>query len=175
MLGFDASKVQVAREAPSWFHSGRSGLIKLGPKTVLGAFGEVHPNILRTMDLDGAACAFEVFLDAVPPARRKAIARTPLDASDLQPVQRDFAFVLASDALASDVVRAAQSADKRLITNVAIFDLFEGASLGAGKKSLAIGVTLQPREKTLTEEEIEAVSAKVVAAVKKATGGEIRA
>jgi phenylalanyl-tRNA synthetase beta chain len=175
MLGFDAAKVQVAREAPGWFHPGRSGLIKLGPKTVLGAFGDVHPDILRAMDLDGAACAFEVFLDAVPPARRKTIARPPLDASDLQPVRRDFAFVLASEALASDVVRAAQSADKTLITNVAVFDLFEGASLGAGRKSLAIEVTLQPREKTLTDEEIEAVSAKVVAAVKKATGGEIRA
>jgi phenylalanyl-tRNA synthetase beta chain len=174
MLGFDAAKVQVASGAPGWFHPGRSGLIKLGPKTVLGAFGEVHPDTLRAMDLSGPACAFELFLEAVPPARRKTIARTPLDASDLQPVRRDFAFVLGSDALASDVVRAAQGADKTLITSVAVFDVFEGASLGAGKKSLAIEVTLQPREKTLTDEEIEAVSAKVVAAVKKATGGEIR-
>ncbi len=175
MLGFDAGKLQIAREAPGWFHPGRSGAIKLGPKTVLGVFGELHPDTLKAMDLSGPACGFELFLDAIPPARRKAIAKPPLAASDLQPVKRDFAFVLASDALASEVVRAAQGADKILISNVAVFDLFEGPALGAGKKSLAIEVTLQPREKTLTDEEIEAVSAKVVAAVKKATGGEIRA
>jgi phenylalanyl-tRNA synthetase beta chain len=175
MLGFDAAKVQIGRGAPAWFHPGRSGVIKLGPKTVLGIFGELHPDTLQAMDLSGPAAAFELFLDAIPPARRKAIARTPLAASDLQPVRRDFAFVLGSDALASEVVRAAQGADKVLISNVAVFDVFEGASLGAGRKSLAIEVTLQPRDKTLTDEEIEAVSAKVVAAVKKATGGEIRA
>ncbi len=175
MLGFDAAKVQIAREAPGWFHPGRSGAIKLGPKTVLGVFGELHPDTLKALDLTGPACGFELILDALPPARKKAVARPPLAASDLQPVRRDFAFVLASDALASEVVRAAQSADKALISNVSVFDIFEGPSLGAGRKSLAIEVTLQPREKTLTDEEIEAVSAKVVAAVKKATGGEIRA
>ena len=90
-------------------------------------------------------------------------------------MRRDFAFVLASDSLAGDVVRAAQGADKALISNVLVFDIFEGASLGAGKKSLAIEVTLQPREKSLTDEEIEAVSGRIIAAVKKATGGEIRA
>jgi phenylalanyl-tRNA synthetase beta chain len=174
MLGFDPSKVQIAREAPNWFHPGRSGLIKLGPKTVLGAFGELHPDTLKIMDLGSAAAGFELFLDAIPPARKKAIARPPLAVSDLQPVRRDFAFVLASDALAGEVVRAAQSADKALISNVSVFDIFEGPGLGAGRKSLAIEVTLQPREKTLTDEEIAAVSAKVVAAVKKATGGEIR-
>jgi phenylalanyl-tRNA synthetase beta chain len=175
MLGFDASKVQIARGAPGWFHPGRSGLIKLGPKTVLGAFGELHPDTLRAMDLSGPAAAFELFLEAIPAARRKGVARPPLAASDLQAVRRDFAFVLGSDALASDVVRAAQAADKVLISNVSVFDVFEGPSLGAGKKSLAIEVTIQPREKTLTDEEIEALSGKIVAAVKKATGGEIRA
>jgi phenylalanyl-tRNA synthetase beta chain len=175
MLGFDASKVQIARAAPGWFHPGRSGLIKLGPKTVLGTFGELHPDTLRALDLSGPAAAFELFLEAIPPARRKGVAKPPLAAVDLQPVRRDFAFVLASDALASEVVRAAQGADKVLISTVSVFDIFEGPSLGAGKKSLAIEVTMQPREKTLTDEEIEAVSGKIIAAVKKATGGEIRA
>jgi phenylalanyl-tRNA synthetase beta chain len=175
MLGYDAGKVQIAREAPGWFHPGRSGALRLGPKTLLGHFGELHPDILGAMDLGGPACAFELFLDAIPPARRKGSARPPLVAPDLQPVRRDFAFVLASDRLAGDVVKAAQGADKQLIANVAVFDVFEGPSLGAGKKSLAIEVTMQPREKTLTDEEIEAVSAKIVEAVKKATGGEIRA
>jgi phenylalanyl-tRNA synthetase beta chain len=175
MLGFDASKVQIVREAPQWFHPGRSGLIKLGPKTVLGAFGELHPDTLRAMDLRGPAAAFELFLEAIPAARRKGVAKAPLAANDLQPVRRDFAFVLGSEALASEVVRAAQGADKMLITNVSVFDIFEGPSLGAGKKSLAIEVTIQPREKTLTDEEIDGVSGKIIAAVKKATGGEIRA
>ena len=141
----------------------------------LGIEHQVLGRVVVAMDLRGPVAAFELFLDAIPPARRKTIARPLLAMSDLQPVRRDFAFVLGSDALASEVVRAAQSADKVLITNVAVFDVFEGPSLGAGRKSLAIEVTLQPREKTLTDEEIEAVSAKVVAAVKKATGGEIRA
>jgi phenylalanyl-tRNA synthetase beta chain len=142
---------------------------------VLGVFGEIHPDTLKAMDLSGPACGFELFIEAIPLARRKTIAKPPLAASDLQPVRRDFAFVLGSDALAGDVVKAAQGAEKQLISTVTVFDVFEGPSLGAGKKSLAIEVTLQPREKTLTDEEIEAVSAKVVAAVRKATGGEIRA
>jgi phenylalanyl-tRNA synthetase beta chain len=174
-LGLEAAKVQIARGAPDWFHPGRSGVIRLGPKTVLGAFGELHPAALKAMDLAGPACAFEVFIEAIPQSRRKSSARPPLETTDLQAVHRDFAFVLDADVLAGDVVRAAQGAEKTLITAVCVFDVFEGASLGEGKKSLAIEVTLQPREKTLTDEEIEKVSARVVAAVKKATGGEIRA
>jgi phenylalanyl-tRNA synthetase beta chain len=135
----------------------------------------LHPAALKAMDLAGPACAFEVFIEAIPQSRRKSSARPPLETTDLQAVHRDFAFVLDADVLAGDVVRAAQGAEKTLITAVCVFDVFEGASLGEGKKSLAIEVTLQPREKTLTDEEIEKVSARVVAAVKKATGGEIRA
>jgi phenylalanyl-tRNA synthetase beta chain len=173
-LGFDASKAQVVREAPGWFHPGRSGALKLGPKVTLGVFGELHPETLKALDVSGAAAGFELFLDAIPEARRKSTARQPLDAALLQTVTRDFAFVLDSGVAAADVVRAAQSAEKKLIANVVVFDLFEGKNLGEGKKSLAIEVTLQPREKTLTDEEIEAVAAKVAAEVKKATGGEIR-
>ena len=174
-LGLDPGKVQIARGVPGWFHPGRSGVIRLGPKNVLACFGELHPQVLKAMDLDGPAAAFELFLEAIPASRRKGSAKPPLDIADLQPVRRDFAFLLNADVLAGDVVRAAQGADKALISNVAVFDVFEGPGLGGGKKSLAIEVTLQPREKTLTDQEIDAVAARIVADVKKATGGEIRA
>jgi phenylalanyl-tRNA synthetase beta chain len=174
-LGLDPAKVQVVRGGPDWFHPGRSGVIQLGPKNILGTFGEMHPQVLKAMDLDGPAAAFEIFPEAVPASRRKGSAKPPLDITDLQPVRRDFAFVLDADVLAGDVIRAAQGADKALISDVSVFDIFEGASLGAGKKSLAIEVTLQPREKTLTDEEIDMVSSRIIADVKKATGGDIRA
>ena len=142
---------------------------------MLGVFGELHPDMLKAMDLHRPGCRLRALLEAIPPARKKTSRARRWCGQRPAAGRRDFAFVLASDALASEVVRAAQSADKALISNVSVFDIFEGPSLGAGRKSLAIEVTLQPREKTLTDEEIEAVSAKVVAAVKKATGGEIRA
>ena len=173
-LGFDANRAQVAREAPAWFHPGRSGVVRLGPKLVLAHFGEVHPEVMAALDVTGPAAAFEVYLEAVPPEKKKGAARPPLKLSDLLPVRRDFAFVLEASVAASEVVKAVQAADKKLISSVNVFDLFEGASLGAGKKSLALEVTLQPTERTLTDAEIEAVAAKVVAEVKKATGGEIR-
>jgi phenylalanyl-tRNA synthetase beta chain len=173
-LGFDANRAQLAREAPAWFHPGRSGVVRLGPKLVLAHFGEVHPEVMAALDVTGPAAAFEVYLEAVPPEKKKGAARPPLKLSDLLPVRRDFAFVLEASVAASEVVKAVQAADKKLISSVNVFDLFEGASLGAGKKSLALEVTLQPTERTLTDAEIEAVAAKVVAEVKKATGGEIR-
>jgi phenylalanyl-tRNA synthetase beta chain len=173
-LGFDANRAQVARAAPAWFHPGRSGVLRLGPKTVLAAFGEIHPEVLATLDVSGAAAAFEVYLDALPRDKKKGVARAPLKLADLLAVRRDFAFVLDRDVAAQEVVKAVLAADKKLIAGVNVFDQFEGASLGAGKKSLALEVTLQPTEKTLTDEEIEAVAARVVAEVKKVTGGEIR-
>jgi phenylalanyl-tRNA synthetase beta chain len=173
-LGLDAGKVQIARGAPGWFHPGKSGVIRLGPKNLIGVFGELHPQTLKAMDLDGPVAAFELILEAIPAPRRKSSVKPPLDLADLQPVRRDFAFVLDSGVLAGDVIRAAQSVDKALIANVSVFDIFEGPALGEGKKSMAIEVTLQPREKTLTDNEIEAVSSRIVAEVKKTTGGEIR-
>jgi phenylalanyl-tRNA synthetase beta chain len=173
-LGFDATKAQVAREAPAWFHPGRSGALKLGPKITLAHFGEVHPQTLRALGVAGPVAAFEVFVGALPPQKRKGLAKPALDAIDLLPVRRDFAFVLDAKVPAADIVRAAMAADKKLITDASVFDLFEGQSLGAGKKSLALEVTLQPREKTLTDAEIDAVAARIIAEVKKATGGEIR-
>jgi phenylalanyl-tRNA synthetase beta chain len=130
--------------------------------------------MLATMGISGAVAAFEVFREALPPERKKSLARGALEAPGLLPVRRDFAFVLDAQMPAGDVVRAAMAADKKLISSVNVFDLFEGKSLGEGKKSLALEVTLQPRDKTLTDEEIEAVAARIIAEVKKATGGEIR-
>jgi phenylalanyl-tRNA synthetase beta chain len=173
-LGFDASRAQITRDAPAWFHPGRSGTLRLGPKLVLANFGEVHPATLALFDVAGPVAAFEAFLEALPPERRKDARRGALHAADLLPVHRDFAFVLGQDVPAGDVVKAVRAVDRKLIANVSVFDLFQSESLGPGKKSLALEVTLQPTEKTLTDEEIEAVAGKVIEAVRKATGGEIR-
>jgi phenylalanyl-tRNA synthetase beta chain len=175
IMGLDINRIQITRDAPAWFHPGRSGAVRLGPKVVLAHFGELHPETLKALGLDDAAMAFELFLDAVPPAKKKPTrAKPPLEATDLQSVRRDFAFVLDRSVAASDVVRAAEGVDRKLITGVSVFDLFEGGNIGEGKKSLAIEVTLQPRDKAMTAEEIDAVAGKIIAQVKKATGGEVR-
>jgi phenylalanyl-tRNA synthetase beta chain len=174
-LGFDAAKAQATREAPVWFHPGRSAALKLGPKITLAQFGEIHPDTVRLLGLAGRIAAFELFIEALPPERRKGPAKAALAVADLLPVRRDFAFVLDATVPADDLVRAAAAADRKLISGVSVFDLFEGESLGPGKKSLALEVILQPTEKTLTDEQIEAVAQRIVAEVAKATGGRIRA
>jgi phenylalanyl-tRNA synthetase beta chain len=173
-LGLAADTVQVTRNAPDWYHPGRSGALQLGPKTVLGHFGELHPETLKALDVAGPLAVFEVFLDRLPAPRRKGTAKGPFLASDYQPVQRDFAFLVDKAVEASAVVRAAEGAEKGLISRVNVFDVFEGQGVPPGKKSLAIEVTLTPLDRTLTEAEIEQVAQKVVAKVKKATGGELR-
>jgi phenylalanyl-tRNA synthetase beta chain len=172
-LGLDQASLTIAAEAPSWFHPGRSGALKLGPKVTLGVFGEPHPELLTALGIDAPIAAFELYLDDVP-SRRKSLTKPALDASDLQVVKRDFAFLLNRDVPAAEVIRAASGVDRALITEVSVFDVFTGQGVPAGKKSLAIEATLQPCEKTLTDAEIEAVAAKIVAAVIKATGGELR-
>jgi phenylalanyl-tRNA synthetase beta chain len=171
-LGIGQASLNVTREAPPGFHPGRSGSLKLGPKTLLGVFGEFHPDLLAKLRIDSPIAGFELYLDEVPASRKGA--SKALEASDLQPVRRDFAFLVDDEIAAGDVVRAASSADRALIAETRVFDVFTGQGVPAGKKSLAIEVTLQPKEKTLTDAEIEAVAEKVVAAVKKATGGELR-
>jgi len=162
-----------APEAP-WQHPGRGGVLKLGPKPVAW-FGDVHPAILRALDVEGPALAFEIDLDALPAPRAKGSkAKPPLSASELMPLTRDFAFLVAETVAAGDLVRAAYSADKALIADVNVFDVYRGQGVAAGQKSLAIEVTLAPRDKTLTDKDIEAFSAKLVAAVAKATGGSLR-
>ncbi|MEQ1697959.1 MAG: phenylalanine--tRNA ligase subunit beta [Hyphomicrobiaceae bacterium] len=174
-LGFDPAKAQIVREAPAWYHPGRSGVVKLGPKVTLATFGEIHPEVAKAMDLSGPVSAFEVFFEALPADKRKSRTKPALVLSDLLPVKRDFAFVLDAKVAAGDVIKAATAADKALISNVTVFDVFEGGSLAAeGKKSLAIEVTLSPGGATLTDKDIEAVSGRIVEGVKKATGGEIR-
>ena len=173
--GAPVDKLQVFEGGPEWFHPGRSGTLRLGPKTVLATFGEVHPGVLKKMDAKGPIAAFEVFLDNLPKPKKKAGHARPLvKLSTFQPVARDFAFVVDAAVEAAQVLRAAKGADKALISDVRLFDVFVGGNLGDGKKSVAVEVTLQPFDRTLTDEDIEAVATKVVAAVVKSTGGELR-
>lgn len=177
-MGAPVDRLMVMRTAPSWFHPGRSGVLSLGPKNPLAAFGELHPRILDAMDVKGPAVAFTLYLENIPFPKAKGPARTALKVSDLQAVERDFAFVIDADVEVEKLLRAAQGADKTLISDVLVFDIFAGekaeAQMGAGKKSVAIAVRMQPAEVTLTDKDIEAVAAKVIASVEKATGGHLR-
>ena len=177
-LGRPTAQLQIDRETPSWLHPGRSARLKLGPKDVLAVFGELHPKVLKSLDVKGPAVASVVYLEAGPPVKSKGKARPALTLHDLQPVERDFAFVVDARTEAATILRAARGADKKLIVGTSVFDVFDGpkaaAQLGEGKKSVAISVTLQPVEKTLTDEEIEAVSNQVVQAVGKAVGAVLR-
>jgi phenylalanyl-tRNA synthetase beta chain len=174
--GAPVPALQVVPGGPAWFHPGRAGTIQIGPQNVLGHFGELHPRALEALDAEGPLVAFEVILDKLPEPKAKATRAKPvLELSPLQPVERDFAFVVDRAVKAADVVRAAQSSDRKLIAGVNVFDVYEGKGIDPGKKSLAIAVTLQPREKTLTDEEIEAVAGKIIAEVGKRTGGVLRA
>ena len=161
--------------APPWYHPGRSGALKLGNQ-VLAYFGELHPAVLAALDVKGPVVACEVFLDRLPPPKKSTgPARPLLKASPFQPVDRDYAFVVDSSVAAEGLLKAVRNADKDLITDVGLFDSYEGSHLEKGKKSLAVAVTLQPKDATLTEEQIDAVSKKIVAAVEKSCGGVLRA
>ena len=173
--GAPVDRLQVEAAGPAWYHPGRSGVIKLGPKTVLGHFGEFHPKTLEVLDVSGPLAGFEVFVDAVPEPKAKPTRTKPkLELSAFQAVKRDFAFVVDKAVEAGTLTRAALAADKKLITGVSVFDIFEGASLGDGKKSVAIEVSIQPVEKTLTDEDFEALAGRIVENVKKQTGGVLR-
>ncbi|MBK8907895.1 MAG: phenylalanine--tRNA ligase subunit beta [Rhodospirillales bacterium] len=174
-LGAPADKLIALDGAPDWYHPGRSGTVRLGPTAVLAVFGEIHPRVLRQMDVSGPVAAFEVFIDTLPSAKRRAGSlRPPLALSPFQPVERDFAFIVDRSVAAQDLVRAARGADKALISEVRVFDLFVGESLGVDKKSLGITVVLQPTERTLTDADLESVAEKVRSRVEKATGGALR-
>jgi phenylalanyl-tRNA synthetase beta chain len=173
--GAPVDRLQIETGAPAWYHPGRSGVIKLGPKVVLGAFGEFHPRTLEGLDVSGPLCGFEVYVDAIPEPKAKPSKTKPkLELSAFQAVKRDFAFVVDKAVEAGTLTRAALAADKKLITGVSVFDVFEGASLGEGKKSIAIEVSIQPVEKTLTDQDFEALAARIVENVKKQTGGALR-
>ncbi|QQR36344.1 phenylalanine--tRNA ligase subunit beta [Devosia oryziradicis] len=174
-LGYDIDKVQLFAEPAPWSHPGRGGRVAQGPKT-LGWFGELHPAWAAELDIDFPVAAFELDLDALPEPRKKPTKTKPaLDLSALMPLTRDFAFVVDKTVTAGAILKAARGADKALIKDVNVFDVFEGSHVGEGKKSVAIEVTLQPADKTLTDEEIDKVSAAIIAAVTKTSGGVLRA
>ena len=174
--GAPIQALQIVPGGPDWLHPGRSGTIQMGPKNVFGYFGELHPRALEALKADGPIVGFEVLLDRIPEPKAKATRAKPLlELSPFQPVSRDFAFLVARDVKADDVVRAAQNADKKLITTVTVFDVYEGKGVEDGKKSLAIAVTIQPRDKTMTDKEIDALAERIVAEVTKKTGGVLRA
>ncbi|MCF6113736.1 phenylalanine--tRNA ligase subunit beta [Mesorhizobium muleiense] len=174
--GAPVERLQIEAGGPAWYHPGRSGTIKLGPKVILGTFGEFHPKTLEELDVSGPLCGFEVFIDAVPEPKAKPTRTKPrLELSAFQAVKRDFAFVVDKAVEAGTLTRAALAADRKLITNVSVFDVFEGASLGAAKKSIAIEVSIQPVEKTLTDEDFETLAKRIVENVHKQTGGVLRA
>lgn len=173
--GAPVDRLQIETGAPAWYHPGRSGVIKLGPKVVLGTFGEFHPRTLEGLDVSGPLCGFEIYVDAIPEPKAKPTKTKPkLELSAFQAVKRDFAFVVDKAVEAGTLTKAALAADKKLITGVSVFDIFEGASLGEGKKSIAIEVSIQPVEKTLTDQDFEALAARIVENVKKQTGGALR-
>jgi len=174
-IGVNTANVQVVADAPPWYHPGRSGVMRLGPKNILCYFGEIHPRILKALDVKGPLVAFEIMLQAIPfPKNKGGNNRGPLKASDFQAVERDFAFVVDNKISAADLIRAVRSSEKKLIEDISIFDVYQGPGVEEGKKSVALNVRLQPADKTLTDEEIENFSEKLVASVAKNTGGILR-
>ncbi|NWG93346.1 MAG: phenylalanine--tRNA ligase subunit beta [Parvularculaceae bacterium] len=174
--GAKVDQLQATADAPPWYHPGRSGVLRLGPKLALAHFGEIHPRVLKAMDVDGPVIAFEAFLDSIPASKPKATKTKPaLDAPELLPVRRDFAFVVDDKVTAEALLKAVRSAEKKLIADVGLFDVYQGKGVPEGRKSMAVEVTLQPRDKTLTDEEIDGVSKAIVTAVEKLTGGTLRA
>ena len=171
-LGVPMEALTTAADAPGWYHPGRSGVVRQGPKTVLATFGELHPRVAAAIGLEGPAVAAEIFLDAVAEPKRRRRQETELP--PFQPVRRDFAFVVGDGVPAEAVLRAARGADRALVAGVTLFDVFAGEALGEGRRSLGVEVTFQPRERTLLDAEIEAACARVVAAVTKATGATLR-
>ncbi len=171
-LGLANDSLSVTTDAPDWYHPGRSGVVRQGPKLILASFGELHPSVLSGLDLVGPAAAFEVFLDRVPePKRRK---RAAPDLPSYQPVRRDFAFLVGADIPADAVLRAARGAERNLIAEASLFDVYQGDKVTPGQKSVGVEVVLQPRERSLTDAEIEATASKIVEAVIKRTGGALR-
>lgn len=170
-MGAPVGNLMVMRNAPDWFHPGRSAVLSLGPKNPLAVFGELHPKVLDVMGVKGPAVAFTVFLENAPFPKAKTKTRPALEISDFQAVERDFAFVVGANVEVSKLLKSAAGADKKLITDVSLFDVF---TLKDDTKSVAIAVRMQPKTGTLTDKEIEAVSDKIIAKVTGATGGTLR-
>jgi phenylalanyl-tRNA synthetase beta chain len=174
-LGVAVGGLQVVAGGPAWAHPGRSATLQFGPKGVIGAFGEIHPKVLKALDVKGPLVAFEIHLDALPlPKYKPTKVKPKLALSGFQPVTRDFAFIVDAKVAAGDMIRSALNADRSLISDVSVFDLYEGPGVEAGRKSVALAVTLQPVEKTLTDTEIDAVGGKIVAEMAKRYGAALR-
>jgi phenylalanyl-tRNA synthetase beta chain len=175
-IGAPTASLQVAQGAASpWWHPGRSARLQLGPKAVLAEFGALHPAVLKALDVEGPVLGFEIWLEQVPEPKRKAVKTRPaLELSAFMPLTRDFAFVVAERVAAGDLVRAVQGADKALISSARVFDVYQGPGVADGSRSLAVEVVIQPRDHTLAEAEIEALSSRIVAAAEKAVGARLR-
>ncbi len=172
-LGLDTGKLLVDPAPPAWFHPGQAGVLKLG-QVAVGAFGMLHPDVLDAIGLDGPCAGFEIDLGQIPLPRRKGTGRPPLALSPFQPVKRDFAFIVADSVPAERLIRSVKSADRAMIVDVRLFDVYTGQGIAPGTKSLAVEVTLQPVARTLTDAEIEAVAARIVAAAAKDSGAVLR-
>jgi phenylalanyl-tRNA synthetase beta chain len=171
-LGVPMPALTVTADAPGFYHPGRSGTVRQGPKTVLATFGALHPRVVTGLDTPGPLVAFEVFLDAIPDPKRRR--RSVPELPTFMPLRRDFAFLVAADVSAEAVLKAARAAERTLIDRVSLFDAYSGDKIEPSTKSLGVEVVFQPRERTLTDAEIEAACAKVTSAVAKATGGRLR-
>ncbi|GHF13172.1 phenylalanine--tRNA ligase beta subunit [Kordiimonas sediminis] len=173
-IGAPVENLQVFSEAPDYYHPGRSGTLRLGPKNILASFGELHPRVMKALDVEGPIVGFEVFLDRVPAAKNKSAAKGAVHISNLQAVQRDFAFLVDQDVAAQDLVRAIRGADKKHIQFVNVFDVYQGKGVPDNQKSLAVSVYLEPDQETFSESDIEAISMKVCAAAEKSVGAQLR-
>ena len=179
-MGAKVDSLQLGTPTGEYWHPGRSGRLQMGPKNILADFGELHPGVLKNMGIEGRVVAFEIWPENIPAPRKSKHGKTSaskakgaLTLSELMPVHRDFAFIVETSVKAGDIVKAAQGADKKLISNVSLFDIYEGKGVEDGHKSLAIDVTLAPKDATLTDKDIDAVSDKIIAQVAKA-GGTLR-
>ena len=174
-LGVSRAAVQIVPGGPAFLHPGRSATLQFGPKLKVGWFGQLHPQALETLDAAGPIVGFEIFIDLLPaPKQRPTKAKPKLERSELMPVDRDLAFVVAEAIPAGDIVKAATAADRALVAKVDVFDVYRGVGVADGMKSVAVALTLQPKERTLTDVEIESSVAKIVAEIVKKTGGTLR-
>jgi len=173
--GVPAGGFQIVPGGPAFMHPGRSGLIQFGPKNKIGAFGEIHPRALEAIGAEGPLVGFEIILNDIPVTKSKTTTAKPkAELSEFMPLQRDFAFVVERAVAAADIVKAALAGDRAFVAAADVFDVYEGAGIAEGQKSVAISVTLQPRDRTLTEAEIDAIAARIVAAVRHETGATLR-
>ena len=173
-LGQDPTRLMVMEPTADHWHPGRAATLRLGPKNVIAQFGELHPRVVKALGAEGRLIGFEVNLDAIPLPRAAGVKTKPvLEKLDLTPVRRDFAFVVEDTLNAGELIKAAMGADKNLIASVDVFDIYAGKGISEGHKSVAIEVTIQPKEATLTDDQIDAISKKIIASAEK-LGGQLR-